>query len=299
MQPQTPRLRPMGLADLLDASFALYRRDFALFAGISALLGVPESIISAFVTAVSHSTVTTTNVSSTSNSSYSFNYFSTGGGGLLSLIFGTLISGALAYAISRRYLGEKTTIEGAYLGVGRRGFLRLFGAVLLGIVAGIGIILVPLIVIIIGAVTGLAVVVAIGALLMVAAVVFDLVVFVHWIFAPQAIVIEGLGVVDGLRRSWRLVRGTAWRVVGVVLVISIMVSILTGIVAGILGAFLLVGGHDRGVTFLVSLLAALVGVLVQPFQWTAYTLLYFDLRIRKEGFDLEHMVRTLDQTPGQ
>jgi hypothetical protein len=291
MQEAAPRLRPMGLADLLDASFALYRRNFALFAGISAVLGVPQAVIVAVLAALSTGATTTT--LGGNGHAYSLNAGS-GGGGLIGFIFGTLIEGALAFAIARRYLGERVTLEGAYIGVGTRGFLRLFGAVLLGLLAGLVVIFIPLIIILVGAFAGIPALAGVGVVLIVAAGVVDVVLLVHWFFAPQAVVIEGLGATAALRRSWDLVRGTAWRVFGIGLVVSLIVSILSGIIAGVFTAVLLLGGNDRGTVFLASLVASLVTLLIRPFQRTAFTLLYFDLRIRKEGFDLEQMVRNMD-----
>jgi hypothetical protein len=50
--------------------------------------------------------------------------------------------------------------------------------------------------------------------------------------------------------------------------------------------------------FLVGLVALhLVNVLVQTFTYVCWTLVYFDLRIRKEGFDLELLAR--QQAPAE
>jgi hypothetical protein len=296
MQDSVPHLRPMGLADLLDASFALYRRNFALFAGIALLLGVPQSIITSLLAAVAP-TVTTSSSSSDQGVQFSsISLGSTGSGGLISFVFGTLITAALALAISRRYLGERATVEGAYVQVGWKGFRRVLGATLLGVAAAIALFVVPIIVFVLAIVSGAALLVVVGAILIVGATVGIFVLLIHWVFAPQAIVIEGLGAVAGLRRSWNVVSGSGWRVFGIYIVLSLMVGILSGIIGGLAGAVFAVS-DDRGLKFLANLISSLVVLLIQPFQLTALTLLYFDLRIRKEGFDLEQMVRSLDAAP--
>jgi hypothetical protein len=93
-----------------------------------------------------------------------------------------------------------------------------------------------------------------------------------------------------------VVSGSGWRVFGIYIVLSLMVGILSGIIGGLAGAVFAVS-DDRGLKFLANLISSLVVLLIQPFQLTALTLLYFDLRIRKEGFDLEQMVRSLDAAP--
>ena len=47
-----PTLRPMNLGDILDTTFSLYRQNFALVAGIVAVLTIPETILNLIVTAV-------------------------------------------------------------------------------------------------------------------------------------------------------------------------------------------------------------------------------------------------------
>ena len=49
MDSSVPRLRPLNLGDLLDAAIALYRRNFALFVGVVAVIAVPQAIINAYV----------------------------------------------------------------------------------------------------------------------------------------------------------------------------------------------------------------------------------------------------------
>jgi hypothetical protein len=290
-----PRLRAMGLADLLDTSFALYRQNFALFAGIAAVLGVPEAIINALLTALARTTVTTTSTVGQNVQLSGLQIGSSGGTGVVSLIFGALITGGLAFAIYRRYMGESVSIEGAYRGVTARGFLRLLGAIVLGALMAIAVFLAPLILLIAGIVTGIAALVVVAVIGFVVAGVVTVVMLVHWIFVPQIIVVEQSTIIASFYRSWRLVAGSAWRVLGIYIVLAIMVGVLTGIVGGVAGGVLAVSGGDRGVVFLATLISQFVGVLVQPFQLGALTLLYFDLRIRKEGFDLEQMVKTMDE----
>jgi hypothetical protein len=267
MEAAERRLRPLDLGDLLDAAFSLYRENFALFAGIVAVLGVPQGILGLLATLARPSNVVSTSNGTTSIDSGSMESFIglTLGSGVISLLFGTLTTGALAYAVSQRYLGRDVTIGEAYSAIGFGTFFRLLGA---SILAAIAIVL------------GLVLLIVPGIILL-----------VHWLFLPQTIVIERSSVGSAFGRSWNLVKGSAWRVVGIGLVIFIIVSVIGGASGGILAAIVSLVGLPSAIGVALQ---QVVSILIRPFELGALTLLYYDLRIRKEGFDLEHMARTMD-----
>lgn len=114
--------------------------------------------------------------------------------------------------------------------------------------------------------------------------------------AAPAIVLEGHGVLAGLRRSFTLTRGAAfWRVLGITLV----AGILAGIAGSLLGLpFSLVGigiaaiaGLDTEsgqmvLTFVSHLSALLSGAITTPFVAAVTGLLYIDRRMRLEALDV-------------
>jgi hypothetical protein len=97
--------------------------------------------------------------------------------------------------------------------------------------------------------------------------------------STQAVVAEGLGPVDGIRRSEELVDGNGWPVLG----IAILISLIAAVPAGLAGVPFWIAGAaaDSGAL-------ALAGQIVSDgfslsFAALAGTLLYFDLRARHEG----------------
>jgi hypothetical protein len=115
-----------------------------------------------------------------------------------------------------------------------------------------------------------------------------LVVMALFVLTAPAIVLEGLGPVAGMRRSWRLVKRRFWPVLGTALLGGLMASLavsLVGLLPDSLAA--LASPHVRAV------LDAVVGTFTEAFEWALVTmlatLLYFDQRIRQEGLDLEVM----------
>jgi hypothetical protein len=288
MQDQSSRLRPLDVTGIIDSAIALYRQNFALFAGVVAVLAVPQAIISAIVTFGSGSS-TFYNTSQSGSTNFHVNtgwLVGLAGGGLLAFIFGIVITGALARAISARYLGDRITVGEAYTSVGVARFASLLMAsILLGLVLALPP-LVAGIIIVVMAVAGLpvAITVLLGIALGLGALILDVKMWAHFLFIPQAIVIERRGITDAFRRSWDLVRGSYWRVFGITLLVLFMVSITQGILGAVLGLALAFTVPRTSVV-----LSALLGILFQPFQYGAMTLLYYDLRVRKEGFDLEHL----------
>ena len=104
------------------------------------------------------------------------------------------------------------------------------------------------------------------------------------IFFPQAIMVEGFPFLNAFRRSAGLVRGHWWRVFGIS-----MAFILVYLTPSVLLVFL---ASPKVATVLLMV----VGTLGMPWMMIGTTLLYFDLRIRKEGFNLD--VLSLELTRG-
>jgi hypothetical protein len=99
-----------------------------------------------------------------------------------------------------------------------------------------------------------------------------------WVVAP-AVVVEDRRGMDAVRRSWGLVKDNWWRILGI--------TIVVGIIAGIAGAILSVPGTliaDSTGSGPIALVGQIVGSAVTySFQALTATLIFFDLRARKEG----------------
>ena len=116
-------------------------------------------------------------------------------------------------------------------------------------------------------------------------------VYVKLSLASPALVMEGVGVVESLRRSWVLVRRSWWRVLGILILSAIITSLLTTVVTvPITLIATLIGGFSESLvpTVLASGVATLVaGIITLPFSAAVTGLLYIDLRMRREALDIE------------
>ena len=126
-----------------------------------------------------------------------------------------------------------------------------------------------------------------GSLALLALIIPGIWLFVSWTVALPAMLTEDVRGLDALRRSFRLVRGRWWPTFGIVLLGTILAGIVGAIVSGIVGALAFFAESDVAV-FLVNLVGGTVGALITtPFTAAFTVVLYVDLRVRKEAFDLQ------------
>jgi len=130
---------------------------------------------------------------------------------------------------------------------------------------------------------------------------------VRLLFAPSAATLEGQSAGAALSRSGTLIRGAWWRTLGITLIIGFAVSVVQQIIQYPISIFASTGmsasiaaGHDApGPGSVIGwmclmMLAPVLGTLIStPFTYVTNSLLYVDMRIRREGFDL-----TLGQAAG-
>jgi hypothetical protein len=112
-------------------------------------------------------------------------------------------------------------------------------------------------------------------------------------FAPVLIVLERLPVIAAINRSFALVRGDFWRVLGIRLLGGLVAAVVAGAVAipfSVAGRLLLVGASSATTALLamvlISIGSAIGQIITAPFSAGIVVLLYTDRRIRAEAFDL-------------
>ncbi|MGQ0766418.1 MAG: YciC family protein [Gemmatimonadota bacterium] len=116
------------------------------------------------------------------------------------------------------------------------------------------------------------------------------------VVSAPAMVLEGQqSAIDAMRRSWSLTLGHKGRIFGALIVAFVLV-LLPALALGTLVAMTtaLTGSATAGL-LVALLLQAVLSVLIYPFIYVVATLLYYDLRVRKEGYDLEMLESALQQ----
>lgn len=111
--------------------------------------------------------------------------------------------------------------------------------------------------------------------------------------ASAALILENIGVIEAIRRSWALTRGYFWKVLGTLLLATIITVAATGILSGVTGtlvgltAALTSGGALPTVGAVSVFIGSVLDALVLPFSASVTALVYIDLRMRQEGLDVE------------
>jgi hypothetical protein len=193
--------------------------------------------------------------------------------GVLRLLVGIVTYAAVAFAVGQHYLTGRVSVADCYSRVLWRvvslAVLSLVLAVSAGLGAALFFLIVPFFV--------------------------SLVYLVYWSMAVPAVVVEGMTTAGALRRSFRLVRGSWWRVLGVLVVLSlVMIGLGLMVTAPFAIASWLAPGGTTGLSDVIQLLGAVtVSAVVPPVFAIAGTLLYYDLRVRKEDYDMSELSREL------
>lgn len=250
-------LRPMGIGDILDVTFRLYRRRFLTFLTISLLVYVPYALLLALLPTPVETGQTQTAVDPGQIIAGWVGFI------LFVLVLMPLCGAAMVHNISASYLGDDLSAGSSYGRAAGRVPSLLGAQFLAGLIAAIGFLL-----------------------LIVPGVIFSL----WFLVVGPVVILEGAGVVQSLGRSRELMRGN----LGKGFAVQFLANLLAGIIAFLLG--LLVGmipwPHEAFSVLAVNLIQA----LVLPIQVAPTILLYYDLRIRKEAFDLQMLSQAMDQS---
>ncbi len=308
-----PELRPLNLGDVLDGSVKLYRHNLGTFLGISAVIHVPVTLLGG---ASSWLVSLASKPSAGAQSEALF-------GALtvhflviaIMLVLLPICQAALSLAVSEVYLGRPISVVGAYERTLRH-LWPLLGSIFLaglieslpllgfGVVAGVSVALVMAVRHTAAMVVAALVVIVVGLGALAAFLLF----YVWFMFAPVAVVVEGRGAVESLRRSRELVRGRGWPIFGAWFILLLLAYAINGAISFVLAAPGAVifwqelsnfprGGSPDHFMLWFQTAGNLSWVLVMPLLYTGVVLLYYDQRVRKEGFDLEMMAQALGIPP--
>ncbi|HEV3123066.1 MAG TPA: glycerophosphoryl diester phosphodiesterase membrane domain-containing protein [Candidatus Dormibacteraeota bacterium] len=297
------RYRARGVAELIDAAFSLYRRNFLLVASIVAVAQVPYAVLHFIGARVAGIPTLLTSFSALFNSSQHAATVDNRtevqlASALLSavntVIVGPIVLAAVAVAVSNIYRDRTSDLSGSYRSIVPRLLALLTVGIALGVIAAPELI---------ASVTldpttpanptpeqtasaGSAALI-IGLFLLLSGVGQ-----VCLALAVPAIVYEGASGIRGIARSWQLIKGAFWRTVGVVVLLAILVAIVTLVSYLVLD---LPSNALRGdVALAYDVVAQAVSTIIAtPISLITITLLYFDRRIRREAFDLEMLTATL------
>lgn len=304
----TLELRPLSLGELLDRTFFLYRANFWVFVGIMAIpaaFSIPFSVL--YFSLQGASIFRPTGMAMAGGIFAGLFVFII----LLNLVYAVAV-GAATYAVSEVYLGQPASIRGSYkkvrhklgkiVGVTLNIFLRILGVAIVGaIVFALVVALLGLAIRGIGSTAAPVVVGVVAGLSYLALLVLFMVWVLRYALSIQALLLEDMGISASIRRSVQLTAGRKWQIL-VAIVVMVMMTYV-GVIIFQVPFFVLIGIAGTAgpvpawLAFTSAISGAIGGALTGPLLMITLVLLYYDARIRKEGFDLQFMMSSLDAVP--
>lgn len=275
-----PQLRPLSTGEILDVALKIWRRHFPALARIVLFVVAPVQVLSSLLLASvlpEDEVVFDTGFESSDPAADPFGAEFDGGDaatfvagvGLVTLLSGlafVLSSAAALRAVTVAYLGGTPDWKESL----RLALHRLGSLVWLSCLMGFFVLLAFLMVVVPGVWLSVA-----------------------WSLAFVALVAEELTSTGALQRSFALVQGRWWPTFGVLLVAFLLNFIVDQIIAipFAIGSFV---SDDSLVGVGLSAVASIVSdVITTPFVAAVFVLVYFDLRVRKEGFDLQLLAEAM------
>jgi hypothetical protein len=267
-----PELRPRGIGEILDSAVSLYRARFKKLTLVAAAVVVPVQVLSALVLLSAQPDRFSLNVTGTVTPQYDTKSVAVQLAAVIVVAIVGVLSTALIVGVSTRivadaYIGRSSETREAVKAVRPRVFALIGLSLLILLCDGIGLAFC-----------------FVGVL-------FPLTLFA---VALPVLILEGVGVTAALGRSIALTKAHAMHVLGLVLTAQLLAAVVNGALAAGVNLLLRTGGSTAAVVVGQSIANTIAGILTTPFAATAIVVLYFDLRIRGEAFDVQLLMQRND-----
>ena len=305
-------LRPLDLGTLLGASFRTLRRNPRPTFGVALLVQGIVSVVTllavgipVFGSILRLDTAAPEDQAAIAAGTFGTFIVSTLLAVCLGIVATAWLQGIIVLEVARATLGEKLTLGGLWRHAkGRMGALIGWSAILaVVLIVAIGII-VGIIWVMVATLgdLGVGLGVLVGILGGLALLALGIWIGTKVSLVPSALMIERRTIGESVRRSWRLTRGSFWKVFGIQLLVYVILSFASSIVTApfSIGAPILVFFVDPTgtgstwaiggavIAYVLQLIVTLViAAITAVIQTAATALIYLDLRMRREGLDLE------------
>ncbi|HET9808235.1 MAG TPA: hypothetical protein VFQ66_00970 [Candidatus Limnocylindria bacterium] len=294
-----PQLRPLGIGDIVDRVFSVYRQRpllfialaavpylalFLVIGGIALSFGSLLTPLGPYIDTLSDSLTVTTGtrpsvpITPAIGTAIVTLIVLAVIGGLISVLFLSVQIGSLVDAATARYLGRETTVGASF----RAGLKVAPKIIATGLLLFLSLSVGWLLLFVLLALANNALIATLGILGGLVATVF---VFASWLVAPVVAAVEPVGPLHAVRRSWWLSKGHRWRILGLQLLLVVLQLVLSTLISFIFVAAFISDSVVRLV--LQNIVNVIATVLWAPIEWGTFTILYFDLRVRKEALDLQ------------
>lgn len=206
----------------------------------------------------------------------------------INLLMIPLVTGILTISVSQSTLGRKRTLRDIMRQIkGRKA--ALVGISLVVFLLSISPVLLPVFGMFLTANASLGTFVLTLILTVLATIVGIVYLTTRFLFVTQVVVLERQPAFQAIKRGWLLTRGSFWRILGIYLLASLIASVVSSIVSTPLGflAGLLTGVSTTLGSILIGSSTVVTLMITIPFSAAVAAILYIDVRMRREGLDIE------------
>ena len=282
-----PTLRPRSAIEIVDTAFTIWRRNF----GQMTIIGIAATVPIVLALVLGLGSLFTAGMTGKPISE----------GAILSMVpmilvfvvilvlWMAVVDGAMTLAAGDAYFGREVSAASALRGALSKGGTLVLSNILRMLTIGGAAVVGGIVIALLGRANG-----AIAVLLIVVLSVLMLLLFARLFATTNAVVFENSGASESLNRSFALSKDSAWRIFGVIL-LSYVVLIVAQIAIG-LTVQVVISTILRS-PVVASMVGNVIGALLYPFLSIALMVLYFDQRIRKEGYDLDVLSDGLPKSP--
>jgi hypothetical protein len=297
-------LRPLSTGEVLDRTFQIYRSRFALFAGLALLPAGMSTVINALrLVLAAHQ-----NVHAHAGKEIYWAQIVSGvvsiAAGLIAVVLWGITQAATTWAVSAVYLGEAASIKAAYRVAFRHWFRytlvvlrQAWSAMWLPFSLLMAAVLVPIWTKRHGGGLGWLVGVLFGLVFL--SLIYAIWAYLRVSLAVPAAVVESLKVRASVRRSAQLLASRKVRVFLLLLLLAALYVMVGTVESPLLILMVRSRGTEGFVTQAIYLgINFVAATLIGPVGALGVCLFYFDERVRREGFDIEWMMRKLAPADG-
>ena len=274
-------LKPLGIGEIVDVAVNIFLRNFGTLLKIVAIVIVPLTILTFLLDllALQEASITDPNAALYEANNGEFRVLNESTyniamaiQALVMLLGTTLAIASILRAVGRAYVGQEVDAgESLRFGLGRIHSI-IWISILYGLGVGIGFILL----------------VIPGIWLMIA-----------WSLCLPVLIFEGLKGSKSLGRSNKLVNKHWWHTFGALLLGYILIVVVQLVLPLLVE---LIAGSVESVELYAALLDianGLTNLLVLPLFGALLTVIYYDLRVRKEGYDVQLLTQELSGETAQ
>jgi hypothetical protein len=281
----TPALRPRSAIEIVDTAFTIWRRNIGQMTiiGIAATLPLVLALMLGFGSLFAGFGSRFDEAKLVAMVPMMLIFI------VVVVLWMAVVDGAMTLAAGDAYHGREVSAASALRGAVSKGgtlvlsnilrMLTIFAVVLVG----------GVVVALLGQANG-----GVAVLLMIVLGVVSLLLFARLFATTNAVLFENSGASESLSRSFALSKDSAWRIFGVILlayIVLVVAQIAIGMTVQVVISMIL---HSP---MIAGIVGNVIGALLYPFLSIALMVLYFDQRIRKEGYDLDVMSSGIPTPP--